>query len=178
MKLHATRYTDLSWPEYRFLPGRDPHPHTYPEGHSSRSPGESPPPVEFKSADQWRESVDYLFGCDLYNHGYWWEAHETWEGLWQLTDKSQVQGQFLQTLIQVAAGHLKLHMGKLAGVENLRQSAARHSTYVIQQIGDSELMGLPFKEWYGRVNEYYAHLLTSPDPQHDIKIYPYIALRR
>ena len=178
MELHAERYTNLPWPAYRFLPGRDPHPHAYPAGHSSRPPGELPPPVEFKSADQWRESVDYLFGCDLYNHGYWWEAHETWEGLWQLTDKSRVQGQFLQTLIQVAACHLKLHMGKLAGVENLRQSAARHSTYVTEQIADGMLMGLAFKSWYGRVEEYYAHLLASPDPQHILAIYPYIALRR
>lgn len=176
MELRFNRYTDLPWPAYRFIPGRHPHPHSYPDGHSSLPPGQSPPPVTYKSAEQWRESVDYLFACDLYNHGYWWEAHETWEGLWQLTDKSKVQGRFLQTLIQVAACHLKLHMGKLGGVDNLRQSSIRHSTYVIEKIGSEVFMGLAFKDWYNQVDEYYNRALASAPPRHHDDLYPYVSL--
>mgnify|MGYP001399614021 CR=1 FL=1 len=27
------------------------------------------------------------YGVDLFNYGYWWEAHEAWEGLWGQEDK-------------------------------------------------------------------------------------------
>jgi uncharacterized protein len=26
------------------------------------------------------------WGLDVFNHGYYWEAHEAWEGLWQVAD--------------------------------------------------------------------------------------------
>jgi hypothetical protein len=29
----------------------------------------------------------FLWGLDLFNHGYYWEAHEAWEGLWQVADR-------------------------------------------------------------------------------------------
>ena len=35
------------------------------------------------SPENWAKSHDHLYGC-LYNHAYWWEAREVWEGLWQL----------------------------------------------------------------------------------------------
>jgi hypothetical protein len=29
----------------------------------------------------------FLWGLDLFNHYYYWEAHEAWEGLWQVADR-------------------------------------------------------------------------------------------
>ncbi len=43
--------------------------------------GEEPQPAEL-IVDDWLRCRDYLRGIDLFNHGYYWEAHEVWEGLW------------------------------------------------------------------------------------------------
>lgn len=69
--------------------------------------------------EAWATSEDYLFGVDLYNHGYLWEAHEAWEGLWHVSKHDPVQADFLQGLIQCAAGCLKIPMGQPRGLERL-----------------------------------------------------------
>ncbi|MBZ0270634.1 DUF309 domain-containing protein [bacterium] len=53
----------------------------------------------------WRTAEEHLFAVDLFNAGYYWEAHEAWEGLWrraQGTPKLLLHG-----LIQAAAVLLK-----------------------------------------------------------------------
>src|SRR5262245_31128005 len=105
-----------AFPSYRFVPGLNPHPVSDPRGHSFRGGEPEPKPPRLDPA-RWRESEEYLHGCDLYNHAYYWEAHEAWEGLWHLTDKSGPAGLFLQGLIQLGASHLKRHMGEPAGSE-------------------------------------------------------------
>lgn len=105
-------------PPYAFLPGRDPHPTRDPRGHSYGREEERPaalPPA------RWRESEDYLFGVDLYNHGFLWEAHEAWEGLWHASKRDPSQARFLQGLIQCAAACLKIPMEQPAGLERLAE---------------------------------------------------------
>lgn len=175
---HIPRYTDAPFPRYRFLPGKFPHPTSHPDGHSYIRPGEPHPAVAYKSPDQWRESPDYLLGCDLYNHFYWWEAHETWEGLWQLTDKSGVQGRFLQALIQVSARHLKLYMNKPDGVESLGVTSAGHAQFVQQRLDRSVFMGLDFGAWFARASAYFSERQSpgATNPSFDPDAYPYILL--
>lgn len=179
MNISAPRYCQVSFPRYRFLPGRHPHPTAHPDGHSYHPPDDPPVAVEYRPADQWRESVDYLYGCDLYNHGYWWETHEAWEGLWQLTDKDGPQGQFLQGLIQVAACHLQLEQGHLRGVERLRNSSAGHIERAMERIDEQYFMGLAVRSWIAEVREYYEVVLArAPSkPAHDHRQYPYILLQ-
>ena len=112
----APRYCDTPFPAYRFIPGRSPHPTADSRGHSYRVPGSPSPAVTLVSPSEWARSIDYLYGCDLYNHAYWWEAHEAWEGLWQLTDKAGIQGRFLQGLIQASACHLKRFVRQAKGL--------------------------------------------------------------
>ena len=91
------------FPPYRHIPGVTPHPIRDPRGHSygvEEVHDAEPLPPEF-----WRQNEDYLYGVDLYNFAYWWEAHEAWEGLWH-----QAEGTyrlFLQGLIQVSAAFIK-----------------------------------------------------------------------
>jgi len=70
---------DQPLPPYSFVPGRFPHPVNDPQGHSF---GADPPPAELLDPDRWQICRAYLYGVDLFNHGYYWEAHESWEGLW------------------------------------------------------------------------------------------------
>ena len=107
----APRYCDEPFPAYRFIPGCNPHPTADPRGHSYAAPGAQGPSVVWVAPQDWAKSTDYRYGCDLYNHAYWWEAHEAWEGLWQLTEKEGMQGRFLKGLIQMSACHLKRFVG-------------------------------------------------------------------
>jgi hypothetical protein len=176
MPLRAPRYTTTPFPPYRFVPGRAPHPHA-PTGHSYRPPDQPPPTVLYYPSAEWHRSHEYLFGCDLYNHGYWWEAHEEWEGLWQLTDKSGVQGRFLQGLIQVSATHLKVEVGHLRGVTDLLAKSATHLGFALDALGSQTYMGLAVAAWYDRVRAYYDDRLRDPlRPRHREDTYPYICL--
>jgi uncharacterized protein len=98
------RYTDRSFPSYRFLPGQSPHPRRDPKGHSY---GQPEPKTPAFLPEEWWDSDWYLYGIDLYNFGYWWECHEVFESLWHAVGPDTQQGRFLQALIQVAAANLK-----------------------------------------------------------------------
>jgi len=102
------RYSRLAFPAYRYIPGRLPHPTRDPDGHSY---GREAPALLSFDPDQWRECESYLHGVDLFNHGYWWEAHEAWEACWIAAGRPSTVGLFLQGLIQVAAACLKKHQG-------------------------------------------------------------------
>ncbi len=74
--------------------------------------------------EDWSLSEPYLFGADLYNFAYWWEAHEAWEALWQQGAPGDEQTLFLQGLIQAAAGFLKSHMGTHTGAAHLLSASS------------------------------------------------------
>jgi predicted metal-dependent hydrolase len=174
--LSARRYTTITLPVYRFVPGRFPHPTAHPDGHSYEPPGHSPPRVRYVSHENWRESEDYLYGCDLYNHGYWWEAHEAWEGLWQLTDKSSPQGWFLQGLIQTGACHLKQHLRHQRGVDRLLRTSQEYLQKVLAETKSEVYMGLNVKEFSRDVQVYYEDLSVRKETPHDFDNYPFVIL--
>ncbi|HMC90499.1 MAG TPA: DUF309 domain-containing protein, partial [Gemmataceae bacterium] len=70
---------DEPLPPYSYVPGRFPHPHSDPRGHSYGVRRERPPALD---ARDWQTARAYLRGVDLFNHGFYWEAHEAWEELW------------------------------------------------------------------------------------------------
>ena len=63
----------IPFPAYAFVPGILPHPTQNPEGHSYGLLAEEADPPEIGN---WRASRMYLYGIDLFNYGYYWEAHE------------------------------------------------------------------------------------------------------
>ena len=136
-----TRYApSRAFPPYAFLPGKDPHPRQDPRGHSYGSheamADEAPRP------EAWRDSEDYLFGVDLYNHGYLWEAHEAWEGLWHPAKRTDPElAAFLQGLIQCSASSLKARMGEPRGHAKLAEVALRKLASVAEAHG-GRYMGL------------------------------------
>ena len=97
-------------PPYAYLPGRFPHPVRDPLGHSYGSGHDA----EINSP-----SVEFLWGADLFNQGYYWEAHEAWELLWQQADAAAQERLFFKALILLAAAGVKLREGK-------PRPAARH----------------------------------------------------
>jgi hypothetical protein len=62
------------------------------------------------SPERWRENEAWLYGVDLWNHGFLWEAHEAWESIWRVPFDAE-QSEFLRGMIQCAAAGLKLAIG-------------------------------------------------------------------
>jgi len=151
------RLPGRDFPPYAFLPGRDPHPTRDPAGHSYGHEEPAPPP---QSPALWRECEPYLWGVDLYNHGYLWEAHEAWEGLWHVSKPDRIQALFLQGLIQCAAAWLKIPMGQPRGVERLSELALEKLEQV-ERAGGSPYMGLDLEGWIPAVRAFAASGATS-----------------
>lgn len=105
------RYSSRPFPPYRFIPGLLPHPNRDPGGHSY---GVESPILEDWTPEEWRSLEPYLYGIDLYNFGYWWEAHEVLEGLWHAAGRTSPNARFVQGIIHVAAAQLNLHRGNEA----------------------------------------------------------------
>jgi hypothetical protein len=105
---------EKSFPAYAYLPGKHPHPVRDPLGHSYRN---DPVTVVVEAA---LGSDVFRWGIDLFNHGYYWEAHEAWEPLWHGAKQSTQHRLFFKGLILLAAAGVKMREGK-------RVAAARHA---------------------------------------------------
>ena len=108
---------DLPFPIDRFIPGEGPRPT------SSQLPGEI---LLIPQNDQWNRCIHHRHAIDLFNHGFYWEAHEEWESLWRMLPKKTPQRWALQALIQSAAALLKEHMGHRRASQTLLNNALRH----------------------------------------------------
>jgi hypothetical protein len=115
-------------PPYAYLPGKNPHPVRDPTGHSHHV---EPIPV---AAEASLGSDAFLWGLDLFNHGYYWEAHEAWEGLWQVADRDGTLRTLFKGLILLSAAGVKIRERKNA-------AAARHAMRAAAQL--RQLMEVP-----------------------------------
>lgn len=113
------RYTDRSFPAYRYRPGRTPHPTRHPQGHSAGTDAAPGRPEPARGPGDPR----HLFAVDLFNAGYWWEAHEEWEALWRALGRDHPTGRFVQGLIQAAAALLKRELGAERAARGLARAA-------------------------------------------------------
>ncbi len=60
-------------PAYTFVPGTStPHPIRHQDGHSYGRKGRTPATLK---PEAWAENRNFLLAIDLFNHGYYWEAH-------------------------------------------------------------------------------------------------------
>jgi hypothetical protein len=72
----------------------------------------------------WREVPAFLYGIELYAHGYFWEAHEVWEPVWLATAPSSRERHLMAGLIQLANACLKLEMRRPRAAVRLLQASA------------------------------------------------------
>jgi len=115
---------------YTFVPGEQPHPCNDGEGHSYGTPESNPEPL---NQGAWRESEEYLYGIDLFNFGYYWEAHEVWEGLWHAASHTGVMAGFLKGLIKLAAAGVKIRQQNTHGI----RKHATDAREFFSEIGES-----------------------------------------
>ena len=154
-------------PAYRYVPGVHPHPHHDRDGHSYRPQ----PRLERHAtweASAWRSLADWLFGVDLFNAFFFWEAHESWEGLWAAQPRQSLAGRMLQGLIQIAAALLKIHLGSLAGATTLSR-AGLEKTAASAAVSPI-LLGLDLRATHTQFTHYFRPLLQRTLPPLDASV--------
>ena len=115
------RYSARELPPYSYVPGQFPHPIRDPAGHSYAHLPESVTAIDDSN---WQTNAAWLWAIDLFNHGFYWEAHEAWESLWHKAGRRGPTANFLKGLIKLAAAGVKHREGRPEGV---RRHAARAS---------------------------------------------------
>jgi len=76
--------------------------------------------------------------------GFYWEAHEVWEGLWNAAGRTNLPADFFKGLIKLAAAGVKVCQGQPRGVASHAAGAANHFRDIVRQRGDEDsYLGLP-----------------------------------
>lgn len=168
----------IAFPPYRHLPGVTPHPIRDPLGHSYGIEEEHD--ENLLPPEMWRQNEDYLYGVDLYNFAYWWEAHEAWEGLWHRAEDTYRL--FLQGLIQVSASLIKYHMRMLRPLCTLSTAGRSKLRQVIVESGDmaSNYMGINLPEFLEIADTFFAPFFSdhvTEETYQQIKAHPLILLQ-
>ncbi|MDH3717606.1 MAG: DUF309 domain-containing protein [Planctomycetota bacterium] len=140
-------------PPYSYVSGHFPHPIRDPDGHMY---GHDDIVCAAPDPCRWSDSPDYLYGIDLFNHGYYWEAHEQWEGLWHACQRSGAVGDFLKALIKLAAAGVKARERRPAGVTRHARRAAELFESVAEQAGEDQgkFMGLDLRQLARQASEF------------------------
>lgn len=131
------------FPAYAHEPGITPHPTRDAQGHSYGVPEPDLPPLD--PADP-LASDDFLFAFDLFNHGYFWEAHVGWEGLWHAHGRTGDVADVLKALIRLTAAGVKAKSGTNGGVRGHCEGAAELLDGVRQRSGARWLLGIDLAE--------------------------------
>jgi hypothetical protein len=140
----AHRYLlERELPPYSYVTGRYPHPTRDPDGHSFGYRENKPRALD---PEHWQESEEYLFGIDLFNHGYYWEAHEAWESLWLACGRTGATAEFLKGLIKLAAAGVKAREGRTEGVRRHARRATELLENVKRQQATTMFAGLDLEE--------------------------------
>ncbi len=116
-----------------------PHPIREPEGHSYGEKADE----TLDGDDAGRVAAAHRWAVDLFNYGYYWEAHEAWEMLWHAYGRSGTKADFVKALIKLAAAGVKACAGNAAGVERHARRASELFRSVSKDAGeDVILLGL------------------------------------
>lgn len=114
-------------PPYTYVPGKTPHPISDPRGHmyarehvmcEAEGGGKGLVPHELERLDGVQR------GLQLYAAGFYWEAHEAWEGVWLQLGRTAPAALFVKGLIKLAAAGVKALEGNRSGVERHARRAA------------------------------------------------------
>jgi uncharacterized protein len=109
-------------PPYSFVPGgRWPHPISSPQGHSF---GRVLEPRGTPMSAEGNISPRLVRGAELFNTGYYWEAHDVWEILWHAYGRKGPAADAVKALIKLAAAGVKVREGQEHGVRTHARRAA------------------------------------------------------
>jgi len=131
-------------PPYSYVTSDFPHPTRDPAGHSF---GHAVPQVHWTDPANWHACAEYLRGLDLFNFGYYWEAHEAWEAVWHAAGRRGMAADFLKGLIKLAAAGVKVRENRPEGTARLAKRAVELFRHVAEQTaGETRFMGLSLEQ--------------------------------
>jgi uncharacterized protein len=145
-------------PPYSYVPGGPwPHPISSPQGHSF---GQVVSKFARPGENEGANSPQFIRGVALFNAGYYWEAHEVWEGLWHAYGRKGVLADVIKALIKLAAAGVKVREGQEHGVRTHAGRAAELFA-AARTVGASHQLGLNLDEWFERCRQ------IAEDPPRD-----------
>lgn len=103
------------WPPYTHIPGVTPHPINDPRGHSF-GVQHTERTVTAGSLEDLCQEPECQRGLALFDRGYYWEAHEEWEALWQALGRTGPRADFIKGLIKLAAAGVKVREHQPNGI--------------------------------------------------------------
>ena len=89
--------------------------------------------------EDWQDNAAYLYGHDLLEAGFFWEAHEVWEAVWLNCPPNSPEKVLLQLLIQQANARLKLVMDRPGAADRLAIEVEALRNDLIGRLGASKL---------------------------------------
>lgn len=156
-----------SLPPYTYIPGGpNPHPTRSPGGHSFGHGHEFVPPIQDGA---WDQSVAFLRGVRLFNAGYYWEAHEAWEGLWHAHGRKGPVADVIKGLIKLAAAGVKVREGQPRGVATHAGRAAE----LFRSIGGA-LLGLDLDDLAARSDAIAEDPPTDPGGDAPVTVFGWV----
>jgi hypothetical protein len=133
----------LELPAYAYLPGHRPHPTRHPAGHSFGRAEAEPAVLD---PEAWWTCTPYVDGLALFDHGYYWEAHEAWEGPWIAAGRRGAVAELLGGLIALAASGVKIRQGRGEAASRLGERARQRFERARQLCNAATLAGLAFED--------------------------------
>lgn len=130
-------------PPYAYVPGHRPHPTRHPEGHAYGRPEAEPVALDPAA---WWACAPYVEGLALFDHGYYWEAHEAWESPWRAAERHGAVAELLGGLIALAAAGVKARQGRGQAASRLGERARQRFERARERCGTPQLAGLALDE--------------------------------
>lgn len=144
-----------------------PHPVSDPQGHRY---GHAPAPNQAFDPVRWQHHELFCEAIDLFNHGFYWEAHEAWEHCWHQAGRQGAVADFCKGLIKLSAAGVKAREGVPAGVARHGARAAELFDSVVRQAGVTRLAGFDLEELADRGRRAPELLLAEPAQRAPVKV--------
>lgn len=122
----------IHWPTHAYIPGKSPR-HDEAAFDQLRETA-----TAAQNADELSKSDAFLVGLAYLRGGFYWEAHELFEPVWMALPNPSRERVFVQGLIQIANGYLKLKMDRPNAAGRLEVIARAH----IADAGTGAIMGV------------------------------------
>jgi hypothetical protein len=102
-------------------------------------------------------------GVKLFDAGYYWEAHEAWEALWDAAGRRGPTADVLRALIKLAAAGIKVRERREPGVRTHARRAAECFASA-RRLGGAHQLGLDLDKWIERALAIAESPPTDPGP--------------
>ena len=120
------------WPDHAYVPGKTPRHH---EGFFDVIRETATADL---SSSQLSQSHAFRLGLRYLEDGFYWEAHEVFEPVWMVLPDPSVERRFVQGLIQIANGFLKVEMDRPKAAARLIAIARD----LVPESGEGQIMGV------------------------------------